>query len=141
MAKVFRLLVQLPPLLIALIFGAQGVMWLINPTRATVFWGFDVPESGIALSSMIGALSAWSLTISLCLLIALFRKERVWYYPPVMIFMFLALGRIVAGAAHGAPHLPERFVPEFVFAALIFLASRFVNERQVSRSSEAKGAV
>ncbi|MEL7218060.1 MAG: hypothetical protein AAGK01_06475 [Pseudomonadota bacterium] len=129
MAKVFRLLVQLPPLLIALIFGAQGVMWLINPTRAAVFWGFDVPEGGMALSSMIGAFSGWALVISSCLLIALFRKERVWYYPPVMIFVFLALGRIVAGAAHGAPHLPERFIPEVVFAGLIFLASRFVAER------------
>lgn len=140
MAKVLRLLVQLPPLLIALIFGAQGVMWLINPSRAAVFWGFAVPDGGLALSSIIGALSGWSLAIAVCLLTALVRKERVWYYPPIMIFVFLAVGRIVAGAAHGAPHMPDRFIPEFVFAGLIFLASRFVNERRISGSSEAKGA-
>ena len=141
MAKFLRLLVQLPPLLIALLFGAQGAMWLINPARAAAFWELPVPEGGIALSSMIGALSGWAMTIAVCLLVGLFRRERVWYYPPIMIFVFLALGRITAGLAHGAPHLPERYIPELVFAGLIFLASRFVNERQVSRSSEVNDAV
>ena len=136
MARMLKLLVQLPPLLIGLIFGAQGVMWLINPERASVFWGFDVPEGGMALSSMIGALSGWSLTIALCLLIALFRKERTWYYPPIMIFGFLAIGRIVAGVAHGAPHMPERFIPELVFAGLIFLASRFATARGSQDNAE-----
>ncbi len=140
MAKALRLLVQLPPLLIALIFGAQGAMWLINPSRAAVFWGFAVPDGGLALSSMIGALSGWSLVIALCLLIALFRRERVWYYPPIMIFVFLAVGRIVAGAAHAAPHLPDRFIPEFVFAGLIFLASRFATGRDGAPARQAETA-
>lgn len=124
MTAFFRNLVQLPPLLLALVFGVQGVMWLINPERAVRFWGFTLPEGGLGLSSMIGALSGWALTIAVCLLLALIRKERLWYYPPMMIFGFLAIGRIFAGAAHGAPALPERFVPELVLVALLFLAAR-----------------
>lgn len=124
MARLLKLLVQLPPLLLAILFGLQGVLWLVSPERASVFWGYDVPEGGMGLSSMIGASSGWALTIAVCLAIALVRKERVWYYPPMMIFGFLALGRIVAGMAHGAPALPERFIPELLFVGLLFLASR-----------------
>lgn len=124
MAKFLRLLVQLPPLLLALIFGAQGILWLFNPVRAATFWRFDLPEGGMALSSMIGAMAGWGLTMAGCLLLALIRKERFWYYPPMMIFGFLAIGRIVAGAVHGAPSLPERFIPELVFVGLLFLAAR-----------------
>ncbi|WP_416908065.1 MAG: hypothetical protein ACMVO5_00150 [Polymorphobacter sp.] len=124
MARFLRALVKLPPLLLALIFGLQGLMWLINPARAARFWGFAVPEPGFGLSSMIGALAGWSLTIAICLSLALIRQQRVWYYPPMMIFGVLALGRIVAGTVHGAPLLPERFIPELVFVALLYLAAR-----------------
>lgn len=124
MAKFLRHLAQLPPLLLAAIFGLQGIMWLVNPRRAARFWGLDVPDGGLALSSMIGALSGWGLTISVCLALALIRKDRIWYGPPMLILGFMAVGRIVAGAAHGAPLLPERFVPELVFVGLLFLASR-----------------
>ncbi|MBA4761008.1 hypothetical protein [Sphingomonas sp.] len=124
MARVVRLIVQLPPLLLALIFGAQGILWLVRPASAVRFLGYDLPEGGLALSSMIGATAGWALTISACLLLALIRKERFWYYPPMMILGFLALGRIVAGVALGAPHLPERFIPELIFVGLLFLAAR-----------------
>lgn len=126
MSKLFKYLVQLPPLLMALAFGLQGVMWLIDPSRAVRFWGFGLPESGLGLSSMIGALAGWSLTIAICLMLGLIRRERLWYYPPMIIFGVLALGRMVAAAVHGAPALPERFVPELLFMALLLLAARSV---------------
>lgn len=124
MARFLRYLAQLPPVLLALIFGAQGIMWLVNPARAVRFWGFPLPEGGMGLSSMIGALAGWSLTIAVCLLLALIRRQRFWYYPPMMILVFLALGRILAGTLHGAPPLPGRFIPELVFVALLYLAAR-----------------
>lgn len=128
MAGPLRYLVQLPPLLLALVFGLQGVMWLINPARAVKFWGFGLPEGGLGLSSMIGALAGWSLTIAICLSLGLIRRQRVWYYPPMIILGVLALGRIIAGVAHGAPPLPERFVPELVFVVLLLLAARSVED-------------
>lgn len=124
MGRFLRYLAQLPPVLLALIFGAQGIMWLVNPQLIVRFWGFAVPEGGLGLSSMIGALASWCLTIAVCLLLALIRGQRIWYYPPMMMLALFAIGRIVAGAAHGAPPLPERFVPELVFVALLYLAAR-----------------
>ena len=136
MAQFLRLLVQVPPLLFALLFGAQGVLWLVNPQRASDFWGFALPDGGMGLSSMIGAMAGWGLTIAVFLIVALIRRERVWYYPPILIFLSLALGRIVAGLAHGAPHLPERYIPEIVFAGLLFLASRYATKARPDATSQ-----
>lgn len=124
MSRLFQYLVQLPPVLLALIFGAQGIAWLVDPPRAVRFWGFAVPEGGPGLSSMIGVLASWCLTIAACLLLALIRRRRFWYYPPMMMLGLFAIGRIVAGGVHGAPYLPERFIPELVFVALLYLAAR-----------------
>lgn len=124
MARLFRSFVWIPPALLAMLFGAQGILWLFNPARAVRFWGFPVPDGGMGLSSMIGALASWCLTIAACLLLALIRKQRSWYYPPMMLIGLFAIGRIVAGVAHGAPFLPERFVPELMFVALLYLAAR-----------------
>jgi len=124
MRRFLRYLALLPPALLALLFAVQGTLWLVNPARAVRFWGFPVPEGGLGLSSMIGALSSWCLTIAVCLLLALIRRQRFWYYPPMMMLGVFAIGRIVAGGVHGAPPLPERFIPELVFVALLYLAAR-----------------
>jgi hypothetical protein len=124
MPKFLKYLVQLPPLLIALLFGAQGAVWLINPAAAARGWGFALPEDGFGLSSMIGAMAGYGLTIGICLLVGIVRKERVWYYAPAMLFLFLGVGRLVAGLFFGAPHMPERYLAEFVIAGLLLFASR-----------------
>lgn len=71
-------------------------------------------------------MAGWTLTIAICLMLGLIRKQRMWFYPPMLIFGVLTLGRIVAGLAHGAPLLPERFVPELIIVGLLLLAARSV---------------
>ena len=125
MAIALKLLVRFPPLLIALVTGLQGVFWLVRPESAAQSWGYELPDGGLALSSMIGSMTGYMLTISLCLFLGLFRKERFWYYPPMMLFFLLGVGRLTAGLVHGAPHMPERFIVEFVITGLLFLAARY----------------
>ena len=125
MARILKWLVFVPPALFAFVTAAQGVMWLARPERAASSWGIAVPDGGLGLSSIIGAMTAYSLTISLCLVIGMIRRERIWFYPPMMLFFFLAIGRITAGLVHGAPLDPSRFVVEFVITGLIFLASHY----------------
>ncbi|MEL6519983.1 MAG: hypothetical protein AAFQ66_03410 [Pseudomonadota bacterium] len=129
MARVLKLLVLIPPLFFALVFGAQGIMFLIRPERAAETWGYVLPDGGLGLSSMIGAMAGYGLTISICLIIAVIRKARFWYYPPMIIFFFLAIGRLTAGLVHGAPMMPERFIVEFIIVGLLFLASRFATNK------------
>ena len=125
MGRILRWLVLVPPVFFAIVLTLQGVMWLAAPERAATSWGLDVPDGGLGLSSMIGALAAWSLTISATLFIAVIRRERVWFYPAMMLFFFLGVGRVVAGLLHGAPLDPTRFIVEFAITGLLFLASLY----------------
>lgn len=124
MAKVLSLAVRVPPLLLGLLFGFLGIRSLTNPDRAAAFFGYEFPNNGLWLSSMIGHSASWALTISFCLLLGLIRKERFWFYPPMMLFGFFALGRIAATLLHGAPVFPERVIPEIAFVGLLYLAAR-----------------
>lgn len=123
MGKVLKWLAYVPPVLLGLLFLVQGGLTLVAPACAFKSAGIDLPEGGLALSSLIGLNAGFALALSLCLAMALLRGERVWYYPPILMFFFLGVGRVVAGTAHGAAFLPERFIPEFVFAGLLYLSS------------------
>ncbi len=124
MTRFLKYLAQVPPLFIALVMGIQGAAWLIRPDAVARVWGYDLPEGGLALSSMIGSMAGYGLTVSISLFIGVFRKQSVWYYPPAMIFLFLGLGRLIAGLSFGAPHMPERYLVEFAIAGLLVIAAR-----------------
>lgn len=124
MAKVLSLAARTPSLLLGVLFGFLGVRSMTNPDRAANFFGYQFPNDGLGLSSLIGHSASWALTIAVCLLLGIFRKERRWFYPPMMLFGFFALGRIAATGLHGAPVHPERLVPELAFVGLIYLAAR-----------------
>jgi hypothetical protein len=124
MARGLTFLVRVPPLLLAILFSFLGVRAMTSPDRVAAFFGYDLPDGGLGLSSMIGHSASWALTIAACLLLGLIRKERIWFYPPMMLFGIFALGRIAATLLHGAPAHPERVLAEFLFAGLLFLASR-----------------
>lgn len=124
MAKFLTWVVRVPPLLLGLLFGFLGIRSMTNPDRAAGFYGYEFPSDGLALSSLIGHSTSWALTIATCLLLGLIRKERDWFYPPMMLFGFFALGRIAATLLHGAPIHPERVIPELAFVGLLYLAAR-----------------
>jgi hypothetical protein len=124
MAKFLSVAVRVPPALLAALFGFLGVRSLINPEGAATFFGYAFPDTGLGLSSLVGHSASWALTIAACLALGLIRKERVWFYPAMMLFGFFAVGRIAATLLHGAPVHPERLVPELVFVALLALAAR-----------------
>lgn len=124
MAGFLNVAVRVPPLLLGILFGFLGIRSLTNPDRAAAFFGYEFPNDGLGLSSLVGHSASWSLTIATCLLLGLIRKERSWFYPPMMLFGFFALGRIAATLLHGAPAHPERLVPELAFVGLLYLAAR-----------------
>ncbi|MEO0591298.1 MAG: hypothetical protein AAFZ11_12175 [Pseudomonadota bacterium] len=128
MVRFLKPLAYIPPVLLGLMFLLQGASALINPPTAARAWGFDLPDGGFALSSMVGIIASHGLALGACLFIALIRREKFWYYPPMLMFFFLGLGRLVAGTAHGAAFMPERFIPEFVFVGLLYLSSIYATK-------------
>ena len=128
MARFLKLLAFVPPVLLGLMFVLQGAAALINPATAAKAWGFDLPTGGFALSSMVGIIASHGLALGLCLFVAVIRREKFWFYPPMLMFFFLGLGRLIAGLVHGAAFMPERFVAEFAFVGLLYLSSLHVTK-------------
>lgn len=138
MVKILSLAVRVPPLVLGILFGFLGIRSMTNPDRAAAFFGYEFPEDGLGLSSLIGHSASWAMTIAVCLLLGLFRKERCWFYPPMMLFGFFALGRIAAILLHGAPTHPERLVPELAFVGLLYLAARQMPETSGNGAVDAR---
>ncbi len=112
----------------ALLFIVMGLRWLLYPGGIAESTGLSL-ETGLGLSTQIGDLSAFFLVLGLCILIALVTGRRSWYYPPVMLLLIAAIGRLLAWVLHGAA-LPIQTVGfEIVIALLLLTAVRFLPER------------
>jgi uncharacterized membrane protein len=86
-------------------------------------FGLSLAE-GIGLSSQIGNMSGFFLTLGSCMLIALITERRSWYYPPMMLLAITALGRVVAWLLHGATLAGSQIMIEVVVAFILLIASR-----------------
>ena len=102
---------------------ATGVQWLVVPGTIAPQFGLEL-ANGVGLSSQVGDLSAFFLTLGVCTLLALTLKQRVWYYPAIMLVSLTALGRILAWLLHDAALATHLIAPEFVMALLLWFASR-----------------
>ena len=91
MNKVLKLLILLP----AIFFIVTGVRWLVAPAGVAPMFGLTLDE-GVGLSSQVGDMTGFFLTLGSCILIALISGRRTWYYPAIMLLAITALGRIVA---------------------------------------------
>jgi hypothetical protein len=117
--KVLKLLVLLP----AILFVVTGVRWLVAPAGIAPDFGLTLAE-GIGLSSQIGDMAGFFLTLGSCMLIALIIEHRSWYYPPMMLLAITALGRIVAWLLHDATLAVSQIMVEVTVALILLLASR-----------------
>ena len=86
-------------------------------------------EAGFGLSSQVADLSAFFLIAGLSILIAVVTRTRSWFYPPVMLLLIAATGRLVAWLVHGASFAGQAIIFEVAVAALLLIASRYLPER------------
>lgn len=123
-----RRLVALIVMLPGLLFIVLGLRWLVDPAGAAPALGLTL-ETGFGLSTQVGDLSAFFLVTGLSILIAVVTRRRSWFYPPAMLLLFAAVGRLVAWLVHDAAFAPQAIVVEVVVAGLLLLASRYLPER------------
>ncbi len=119
-----RILVLLPGVL----FLVTGLRWLLAPAAVAPEFGLML-GSGIGLSSQIGDMSAFFLTLGVCILMGLTTQRSIWYYPPIILLSLTATGRILAWLMHDAALATALIVPEVVVALILFFASRYLPER------------
>lgn len=118
MNKILGLLVLLP----AILFIVTGLRWLVDPAGVAPDFGLVLGE-GLGLSSQVGDMSGFFLTLGACMLVALLSSRRTWYYPPAMLLLLTAVGRVIAWLVHDAALAPQIGV-EVVVAVILLIASR-----------------
>lgn len=124
MITLVRILVLVPGVL----FLVTGLRWLLAPAAVAPEFGL-VLGSGIGLSSQVGDMSAFFLTLAVCILMGLTTQRSIWYYPPIILLSLTAIGRTLAWLLHDAALATALIVPEVVVALILFLASRYLPER------------
>ena len=123
MNKVLKILVLLP----AILFLVTGLRWLVAPAGVAPMFGLTLAE-GVGLSSQVGEMSAFFLTLASCMLIALISGRRIWYYPAIMLLSITAVGRVLAWLVHDATLALDLIAPEVIVSIILLVASRRLPE-------------
>ena len=118
MNRILGVLVLLP----AILFIVTGLRWLLAPAGIAPEFGIVLGE-GLGLSSQVGDMSAFFLTLGVCMLMALVTGRRLWYYPPALLLALTAVGRVIAWLFHDAA-LASQIGVEVLVALILLVASQ-----------------
>ena len=110
-------------LLCGVLFIIAGLRWLLAPAGVAPEFGL-VLSSGVGLSSQIGDMSAFFLTLGVCILMGLTTQRTIWYYPPIILLSLTAVGRVLAWLLHDAALATDLIAPEVIIALILLIASR-----------------
>lgn len=119
MNKVITALVVLA----AILFIVNGLRWLVDPAGIVGMFGLEL-STGVGLSSQVGDMSAFFLTLGICMLIGVVKTEHFWFYPPMILLGLTAVGRILAWLVHDATLATGLIAPEVVITLLLWVATR-----------------
>ena len=120
--------IKLLVLLFGILFLVTGLRWLLAPAGIAPDFGLAL-GSGIGLSSQVGDMSAFFLTLGVCMLTGLTTQLSVWYYPPIMLLLLTAVGRVLAWLLHDAALATQLIAPEVMVSLVLLFASRRLPSR------------
>ena len=120
--------IKLLVLLFGILFLVTGLRWLLAPAGIASDFGLAL-GSGIGLSSQVGDMSAFFLTLGVCMLMGLTTQRSVWYYPPIMLLLLTAVGRVLAWLIHDAALATQLIAPEVIVSLVLIFASRRLPSR------------
>lgn len=115
----------------AILFVVMGIRWLVAPAGIAPELGMTLAD-GIGRSSQIGDLAAFFLTAGLCILIGVVSGQRLWFYPPSMLLLLAAMGRVLAWALHDAEFAGSMILFEVGVSLLLLVAARYVTSPSAS---------
>ena len=110
-------------LLCGVLFIVTGLRWLLAPAGVAPEFGLAL-STGVGLSSQIGDMSAFFLTLGVSILMGLTTGRAIWYYPPIILLSLTAVGRILAWLLHDAALAMNLIAPEVIVALILLIASR-----------------
>ena len=120
MKNVLRIVVGL----IGILFFLNGIQWIISPANVAESLGMPLLE-GVGLSTQIGDLGSFFITVGAMTLIGAITTTRHWFYAPSMLLLVAAVYRTLSTLLYGAPFVMSAIVVEVsVGLFLIFAGSR-----------------
>jgi hypothetical protein len=119
MNKILKIVVAL----LALVFASIGLRWLVAPEGVAAEFGMTLMQ-GLGLSSQIGDLGAFFLSLAIFILLALTSGRRFWYYPPIIVLGLTAVMRTMAWLFHGASFAVDMIAVEIIACLILYLGSR-----------------
>ena len=120
--------IKLLVLLFGVLFLVTGLRWLLAPAGIAPDFGLAL-GSGIGLSSQVGDMSSFFLTLGVCILMGLTTQRSVWYYPPIILLLLTAVGRVLAWLIHDAALAIQLIAPEVIVSLVLLFASRRLPSR------------
>ena len=110
------------------LFFLNGLQWIINPASIADSLGMPLLE-GVGLSTQIGDLGSFFITVGAMTLIGAITTTRHWFYAPSMLLLVAALYRTLSTLLYGAPFVMSAIVVEVVVGLfLIFVGSKISME-------------
>ena len=114
--------------LLGTLFLINGLQWIIAPANIAAQLGMPLLE-GVGLSTQIGDMGSFFITVGAMTLIGALSQTRHWFYAPSILLLVAALFRTLSTAIYGAPFvLPAIVVEISVGLFLIFAGSRISKE-------------
>ena len=114
--------------LVGILFFLNGLQWIISPANIAESLGMPLLE-GVGLSTQIGDLGSFFITVGAMTLIGVISTTRHWFYAPSMLLLVAALYRTLSTLLYGAPFVMSAIVVEVsVGLFLIFAGSRIETE-------------
>ena len=118
MNKILKIVVAL----LALVFASIGFRWLVAPEGVAAEFGMTLMQ-GLGLSSQIGDLGAFFLSLAIFILLALTTGRRSWYYPPIILLGLTAIMRTMAWMFHDASLAVDMIAVEIIACVVLYLGS------------------
>ena len=110
--------------LVGILFFLNGLQWIISPANVVASLGMPLLE-GVGLSTQIGDLGSFFITVGAMTLIGAITTTRHWFYAPSMLLLVAALYRTLSTILYGAPFVMSAILVEVVVGLfLIFAGSK-----------------
>ena len=110
--------------LVGILFFLNGIQWIISPANVAASLGMPLLE-GVGLSTQIGDLGSFFITVGAMTLIGAITTTRHWFYAPSMLLLVAALYRTLSTILYGAPFVMSAILVEVVVGLfLIFAGSK-----------------
>ena len=110
--------------LIGVLFFLNGLQWIISPANVAASLGMPLLE-GVGLSTQIGDLGSFFITVGAMTSIGAITTTRHWFYAPSMLLLVAALYRTLSTILYGAPFVMSAILVEVVVGLfLIFAGSK-----------------